>query len=103
MPEIAPRLRQTEEYYFSRKLREIEQMNREGEKVINVGNGSPDLHPHPEVVEKLCHSAGQSNVHGSQSYRGAPMSSKPINDGSQGYLGDTLTPKRKYLPLTEHT
>src|SRR3546814_12045560 len=71
MPEIAPRLRQTEEYYFSRKLRELEQMNREGEKVINLGIGSPDLPHHPEVVETLCHSAGQSNVNGYQSYRSA--------------------------------
>src|SRR3546814_16775811 len=69
MPEIAPRQRQTEEYYFSRKLREIEQMNRDGEKVIRRGIGSPDLPPHPEVVKTLCNSAGQSRVHGYQDRR----------------------------------
>ncbi|HEY9561879.1 MAG TPA: aminotransferase class I/II-fold pyridoxal phosphate-dependent enzyme [Anseongella sp.] len=99
MPEIAPRLRQTEEYYFSRKLREIEQMNREGEKVINLGIGSPDLPPHPEVVETLCHSAGQSNVHGYQSYRGAPMFRQAISDWYQRYYGVTLDPEKEILPL----
>ncbi len=45
---LAHRLEGIGEYYFSQKLREIEQLNREGKQVINLGIGSPDLPPHPD-------------------------------------------------------
>lgn len=99
MPEIAPRLRHTEEYYFSRKLREIEQMNREGEKVINLGIGSPDLPPHPDVTETLCHYAGRSDVHGYQSYRGAPALRQAVSGWYLRYYGVKLDPESEVLPL----
>lgn len=51
--QVAKRLQQTEEYYFSKKLREIDEMNKAGAKVINLGIGSPDLPPHPSVISEI--------------------------------------------------
>lgn len=99
MPEIAPRLQQTEEYYFSRKLREIEQMNRSGEKVINLGIGSPDLPPHPDVVATLYEYAQKPDVHGYQSYRGVPAFRHAISDWYRHSYGVQLDPESEVLPL----
>ena len=51
--QLANRLNGIGEYYFSQKLREIEVMNKEGKNVINLGIGSPDLPPHPDVIKTL--------------------------------------------------
>ena len=51
--EIAKRLEGIGEYYFSQKLREIDELNKQGKQVINLGIGSPDLPPHPEVIKVL--------------------------------------------------
>src|SRR3546814_3203391 len=67
--QVAKRLQHTEEYYFSRKLREIEALNQTGEKVINLGIGSPDLPPHQAVVETLNEYAARPNTHGYQNYK----------------------------------
>ena len=47
---IANRLNGIGEYYFSQKLREIDQLNKAGKHIINLGIGSPDLPPHPSVM-----------------------------------------------------
>lgn len=99
MPELAPRLRQTEEYYFSRKLREIEQMNQQGEKVINLGIGSPDLPPHPDVIAVLCETAAKPDVHAYQSYRGSPVFRQAISDWYWRYYQVRLDPESEVLPL----
>ena len=49
----AKRLDGINEYYFSQKLREIDTMNKAGKNVINLGIGSPDLPPHPDVIKVL--------------------------------------------------
>ena len=51
--ELAKRLNGIGEYYFSKKLSEISEMNKAGKTVINLGIGSPDLPPHPDVIETL--------------------------------------------------
>ena len=51
--EKANRLAGIGEYYFSQKLREIDLLNQQGKNIINLGIGSPDLPPHPSVVEVL--------------------------------------------------
>ena len=56
----AKRLESVQEYYFSRKLREVSQMIQQGHPVINMGIGSPDLAPHPESSQCLVHSNGTS-------------------------------------------
>ncbi len=51
--EVAKRLEGVGEYYFSQKLREIEAMNKSGKQVINLGIGSPDMPPHPDVIKNF--------------------------------------------------
>lgn len=97
--QVAGRLRGTEEYYFSRKLAEIEQMNRTGDKVINLGIGSPDLPPSPEVIAVLVQEAGKSGNHAYQSYRGSPVLREAITAWYQRHYEVLLDPEKEILPL----
>lgn len=96
---IAGRLQHTEEYYFSKKLREIDQLNQTGEKVINLGIGSPDLPPHPSVTETLHEYASLPDTHGYQSYRGVPALRQAISTWYARYYGVTLNADTEVLPL----
>lgn len=69
---VADRLNGVGEYYFSQKLREIEGLNKTGERVINLGIGSPDLPPHPDVIAALHTESSNPAHHAYQSYRGVP-------------------------------
>lgn len=97
--EVAKRLQQTEEYYFSKKLREIDQMNQAGALVINLGIGSPDLPPHPEVIQVLHEQASLPHTHGYQSYKGSPILRQAISDWYERYYKVTLDPNTEILPL----
>ena len=68
------------EYYFSQKLREIEELNKAGKNIINLGIGSPDLPPHPEVIKTLQDESAKTNVHAYQSYKGSAVLRKAISD-----------------------
>lgn len=96
---IAKRLEHTEEYYFSRKLREIEALNQQGKKVINLGIGSPDLPPHPSVIETLHRYASRPDTHGYQNYKGAPALRNAIAGWYNRYYGVTIDPQTNVLPL----
>ena len=70
---IAKRLGETKEYYFSRKLREIGEINQSGGlQVLNLGIGSPDLPPPAAAIERLRLSSLNPNHHAYQSYKGSP-------------------------------
>ena len=97
--EVAKRLQQTQEYYFSKKLREIDEMNKAGAKVINLGIGSPDLPPHPEVIKVLTENAAMPNVHGYQNYKGAPALREAIAAWYQRYYQVSLDYNTQILPL----
>jgi Aspartate/tyrosine/aromatic aminotransferase len=97
--DVAKRLQHTEEYYFSKKLREIDELNRQGARVINLGIGSPDLPPHPEVIETLNTNAQLPNVHGYQNYKGAPALRQAVADWYQRYYNATFNPNTEILPL----
>lgn len=97
--EVAKRLQQTEEYYFSKKLREIDELNKAGARVINLGIGSPDLPPHPEVIQTLTTEAAKANVHGYQNYKGSPVLRQAIADWYQRYYQATFNPNTEILPL----
>lgn len=99
MIEIAKRLQDVQEYYFSRKLREIDEMNRTGEKVINLGIGSPDLPPHPDVVDVLHTESAKANTHAYQSYKGAPALRQAMADWYAGWYRVSLNPDTEVLPL----
>ncbi|WON92848.1 MULTISPECIES: pyridoxal phosphate-dependent aminotransferase [unclassified Sphingobacterium] len=97
--DVAKRLQHTEEYYFSKKLREIDELNKQGARVINLGIGSPDLPPHPEVIETLNTNAQLPNVHGYQNYKGAPALRQAVADWYQRYYHATFNPNTEILPL----
>lgn len=100
MIKTANRLGETKEYYFSRKLREVGKINATSEtKVINLGIGSPDLPPAPEVIEALNTAASQPNHHGYQSYRGAAVLRQAFAQWYVKYYGVTLNAETEILPL----
>ena len=74
-------------------------MNKQGARVINLGIGSPDLPPHPEVIETLNTNAQLPNVHGYQNYKGAPALRQAVADWYQRYYNATFNPNTEILPL----
>lgn len=97
--EIAKRLKGTGEYYFSKKLREIDELNKAGKNIINLGIGSPDLPPHPDVIKVLQEESARSAVHGYQSYKGSPVLRKAMSDWYRNGYGVELNPETDILPL----
>lgn len=87
------------EYYFSGKLREIDQLNQQGKAIINLGIGSPDLPPHPSVIDALNAAAAQPQVHGYQNYKGLPILRKAMANWYQRSYSVTLNPDKEILPL----
>ena len=70
-PILSCRLDGVGEYYFSRKLREIDSLRASGKQIISLGIGSPDMPPHPSVMERLAAESAKQNTHGYQSYKGS--------------------------------
>lgn len=66
MIQPANRVQEVQEYYFSRKLKEVEKMNAEGKDIISLAIGSPDMPPSKQTVDKLCEVARLSSEHGYQ-------------------------------------
>jgi len=97
--EVAKRLQHTEEYYFSKKLREIDALNQAGANVLNLGIGSPDLPPHPEVIQALVDYAAKPDTHAYQSYRGVPALRQAVAAWYGRYYGVTLDADTQVLPL----
>ena len=95
----ANRLASVQEYYFSRKLREVAQMVQEGHPVINLGIGSPDLPPHPEVVKALSDAMVHPRANMYQSYQGLPELRSAITDFYQNQYQVALDPNTEVLPL----
>jgi aspartate/methionine/tyrosine aminotransferase len=96
----AERLSHINEYYFSQKLKEIEQLNKQGKKIINLGIGSPDLPPSKEVIAELIKVAKKDNVHGYQSYRGIPELRKAMASFYKKYYKVELSSDTEIIPLT---
>ncbi len=95
----ADRLNQVSEYYFSRKLKEVAEMNAAGKQVINLGIGSPDLPPSDKTIETLCQSARQADVHGYQSYIGIPELRKAFAGWYKKWYHADLNPQNEIQPL----
>jgi len=87
------------EYYFSQKLREIDELNKQGKNIINLGIGSPDLPPHPEVIKTLQEESAKPNVHAYQSYKGSPVLRKAMSDWYKTWYGVEVNPDTEILPL----
>lgn len=99
MIEAAKRLDTIGEYYFSHKLREIEEMNRTGKQVINLGIGSPDMDPNSSVLDCLKEEVMVPGIHGYQGYKGIPELRKAIVRWSMECYGIQLNPENEVLPL----
>ena len=95
----AQRLGQVEEYYFSRKLREIAELRAAGKDIINLGIGSPDLAPHPSVIRTLQEASGHQQNHNYQSYQGLPELRQAFADWYDRYFQVALNPANEILPL----
>jgi len=95
----ADRLNTVEEYYFSKKLKEVAEMNAAGLNVISLGIGSPDLPPSEETVQALSESAAKSDVHGYQVHVGIPELRKSFVDWYKRWYGVTLDPAKEIQPL----
>jgi aspartate/methionine/tyrosine aminotransferase len=96
---VADRLQGIEEYYFSQKLQEIDRLNRAGKNILNLGIGSPDLPPHPEVIRVLQEESTKPNVHGYQGYKGVPALRNAIAAWYKTEYGVSLNPDNEILPL----
>ena len=99
MIHIAERLQGVGEYYFSRKLREIEELNRQGKNVINLGVGSPDQPPHPDVIRTLQEESAKPNVHAYQSYKGSPILREAFARWYEEWYSVKLDAASEILPL----
>ena len=95
----AERLSLVSEYYFSRKLKEVAQMNAEGKDVISLAIGSPDMPPSEKTISKLCEVAQRPDSHGYQITMGIPELRKAMADFYKRWYDVDLDPSKEILPL----
>ena len=95
----ANRLASVSEYYFSRKLKEVAQMNAQGKNVISLGIGSPDMPPSEETINVLCEQAKRADVHGYQPTVGIPELRKAMADWYKRWYNVELDPATEIQPL----
>lgn len=98
-PTLSHRLDGVGEYYFSRKLREIDSLRKQGKSIISLGIGSPDMPPHPSVIECLAAQSAKPNVHGYQSYKGAEQLREAFAAWYGRKFGVELNPQSQIMPL----
>jgi LL-diaminopimelate aminotransferase len=95
----AHRTESVQEYYFSRKLRQIDEMRKAGADVINLGIGSPDQPPSENTIEGLYREALKPTSHGYQSYSGLPALRNAFSKWYKTYFRVDLNPDSEILPL----
>ncbi|UII81854.1 pyridoxal phosphate-dependent aminotransferase [Flagellimonas sp. CMM7] len=95
----ADRLHSVQEYYFSKKLREVRSLIDEGRPIINMGIGSPDLPPSKETVATLQHVLEDSKAHQYQSYQGLPELREEMANFYASRFGVHVNPNTELLPL----
>ena len=95
----AERLSLVSEYYFSRKLKEVAQMNAEGKDVISLAIGSPDMPPSEKTISKLCEVAQRPDSHGYQITMGIPELRQAMADFYKRWYDVDVDPSKEILPL----
>lgn len=95
----ADRVGNIKEYYFSKKLREVAEMNARGLDVISLGVGGPDRPPHSSVIETLCLTAQRPDVHSYQPYTGIRELRSAFAHWYARHYGVELDPDTEILPL----
>ena len=99
MMKAAKRLDTVQEYYFSKKLREVRALLAAGKPIINMGIGSPDLQPPPAVIEAIQQAVLQEGAHKYQSYQGLPAFREAVADFYQKNYQVAVNPENEILPL----
>ncbi|NQV77036.1 MAG: aminotransferase class I/II-fold pyridoxal phosphate-dependent enzyme [Lutibacter sp.] len=99
MIQKADRLNDVQEYYFSKKLREVAELKSKGKPVINIAIGSPDLQPAPSVIAALNSASQLDSAHGYQSYQGIPALRLGISDFYKVNYNVELNANSEVLPL----
>ena len=95
----AERLNSVSEYYFSKKLKEVAELNAQGKNIISLGIGSPDMPPSDSTIKALCNEAQKPNVHGYQSYVGIPELRQSFADFYKKWFQVELNPNNEIQPL----
>ena len=95
----AERLSLVQEYYFSRKLKEVAQLNAEGKDIISLAIGSPDMPPSQQTIDKLCEVAHDPTAHGYQPTQGTPELREAMAAFYKRWYDVDLDAKSEVLPL----
>ena len=95
----ADRLNLVQEYYFSRKLKEVARLNAEGKDIISLAIGSPDMPPSPSTVDVLCREARRDDAHGYQPTVGIPQLREAMAGFYRRWYGVELDPATEIQPL----
>ncbi len=99
MIQAADRLSLVQEYYFSRKLKEVAQLNAAGRDIISLAIGSPDMPPSEQTIEKLCEVAHDPNAHGYQITMGIPELRHAMAGFYKHWYGVDIDGNTEVLPL----
>ena len=99
MIQPADRLSLVSEYYFSRKLKEVAQLNAQGKDIISLAIGSPDMPPSEETIQVLCDNARKADAHGYQPTVGIPELRQAMANFYQRWYNVTLDPATEIQPL----
>ena len=95
----ANRLDAVQEYYFSRKLKEVARLNAEGQDIISLAIGSPDQPPSPQTIDKLCEVAHDPSAHGYQPTMGTMELRKAMADFYHRWYGVEVDAASEVQPL----
>lgn len=95
----AERLSSVQEYYFSRKLKEVARLNADGKDIISLAIGSPDLPPSEQTIRKLCEVAHEPTAHGYQPTMGTPELRKAMAGFYKRWYDVDIDPAGEVLPL----
>ena len=99
MMKAANRLDTVQEYYFSKKLREVRALSTEGKPIINMGIGSPDLQPPAKVIEAIQQAVVIEGAHKYQSYQGLPEFREAVADFYKNKYNVEVSSDHEILPL----
>lgn len=97
--QFADRVSAVQEYYFSRKLKEVARLNAEGQNIISLAIGSPDMPPSKQTIDKLCEVARNPQAHGYQPTMGTPELRNAMAGFYKRWYGVALDPKTEIQPL----
>ena len=95
----ASRVDSIQEYYFSRKLKEVAKLNAEGKDIISLAIGSPDMPPSKQTIDKLCAVANEPNAHGYQPTSGLPELREAMAGFYNRTYGVELDAKTEVQPI----